>query len=314
MQRGVARGVVFRGRADYEEFLSRLEKALQDSGTACYAWCLMPNHLHFLLRTGKSPVGRVLQSVLGGYAGYYNRKYRRVGHVFQGRFKSVLCEEEPYFLELVRYIHLNPARAGMVKDLEGLERYRWSGHGVLMGKIEAKWQDAGEVLGRFGSATGRAREAYRGFVADGLAQGRRRDLEGGGLIRSAGGLSELLRDRGEERRRGDERVLGGDRFIEKVMKDVEMRERARARLRGPGLSPARLLGKAAMTAGLTVAEVKGPGRNSRQSLARALFCKWFVQDRGHTGAEAAGILGITKAAVRKALERGMKLSTRHGGR
>jgi putative transposase len=308
MQRGVARGRVFGDRQDYEEFLRRLGAALKDSKTSCYAWCLMSNHIHFLLRTGSRPIGRVLQSVLGGYAGYFNRRYRRIGHVFQGRFKSILCEEEPYFLDLVRYIHLNPLRAGVVRDMNGLDRYPWSGHWVLMGRRKTEWQDVDEVLGRFGKREGQARAAYRSFVAEGIAMGRRRDLEGGGLIRSAGGLVEVLRDRGEERRKGDERVLGSDSFIEAVMGEVEKRDKERARLRKSGLSPGKLLERAARAAGTTVSAVKGRGRNRRQSEARALFSKWMVGDLGYSGAEVAAILGVTRMAVRKAVARGITLA------
>jgi len=304
MQRGVARGRVFSGRRDYEEFLARLGKALKETGTSCYAWCLMPNHVHFLFRTGKTPLGRVLQSVLGGYASYYNRRYDRNGHVFQGRFKSILCEDEPYFRELVRYIHLNPIRAGMARNLEGLDRYEWSGHGALMGKAKAEWQDADEVLGRFGKAVGRAREVYREYMEEGLAMGRRPELEGGSMVRSTGNSREILRDRSGKHRKGDERVLGSDRFIRTVLKEVDKRERERTRLRGLGLSPAKVMARAARTAGTTVAEMKGPGRNRLQSDARALFCKWMVEDLGYGGSETAGMLGITKAAVRKAITRG----------
>ena len=125
-------------------------------------------------------------------------------------------EEEPYLLELVRYIHLNPFRAGLVEDLKQLESYRWSGHSALLGKIDRPWQDCRYILTQWGKSLRKARSAYRRFVIEGMSQGRRRELMGGGLIRSMGGWARV-----EELRRGreswayDERVLGGEEEFQK---------------------------------------------------------------------------------------------------
>ena len=109
--RGIGRRRIFDDDADRDGFLERLGSVLIESGAICYAWALIPNHFHLLLRTGQAPVSSVMRRLLTGYAMGYNRRHRRVGHLFQNRYKSILCQEEPYFLELVRYIHLNPLRA-----------------------------------------------------------------------------------------------------------------------------------------------------------------------------------------------------------
>ena len=105
----------------------------------------------------------------------------------QNGFKSILCQEDVYLLELVRYIHLNPIRARLVKDIDELGWYPYSGHSVLMGKVKNLWQDTQGVLGMFGKKLGAARHGYRLFVEKGIAQGKRQALAGGGLLRSAGG-------------------------------------------------------------------------------------------------------------------------------
>jgi len=128
-----------------------------------------------------------MRRLLTGYALWYNRKHRRHGHLFQNRFKSILCQEDTYLLELVRYIHLNPIRARLAKDLDELGRYPFCGHSVIMGKMKKPWQDMEGVLGMFGENVRAARRAYRLFVEKGIGEGRRRDLTGGGLLRSAGG-------------------------------------------------------------------------------------------------------------------------------
>ena len=87
-----------------------------------------------------------MRRLLTGYAIYFNRRHRRYGHLFQNRYKSILCQEDPYFLELVRYIHLNPLRANIVKDLRSLDKYPYTGHSALMGRFENDWQDMDYVL------------------------------------------------------------------------------------------------------------------------------------------------------------------------
>ena len=116
-----------------------------------YAWALMPNHAHLLIRTGVEPLSRVMRRILTGYAVSFNRRHKRTGHLFQNRFKSILVEEEPYFLQLIRYIHLNPLRSSLVASLDELDAYPWSGHPVLLGRRECAFQECRYVLARFGA-------------------------------------------------------------------------------------------------------------------------------------------------------------------
>lgn len=108
--RGNRREVIFHDDADYKAYLERLERyRARDRGTV-YAYVLMANHVHLLLETGAIPLSRTMQSLQFTYSQYYNRRYGKTGHVFQGRYKAILCDREVYLLELVRYLHLNPAR------------------------------------------------------------------------------------------------------------------------------------------------------------------------------------------------------------
>jgi REP element-mobilizing transposase RayT len=112
--RGIARKKVFDDDVDRDFFLERLGTIVQESRTRCFAWALIPNHFHLLLKTGAIPIATVMKRLLTGYAMRYNRRHKRFGHLFQNRYKSILCQEDSYLLELVRYIHLNPLRAGLV--------------------------------------------------------------------------------------------------------------------------------------------------------------------------------------------------------
>ena len=133
-----------------------------------------------------------MRRLIAGYAINFNLRHKRRGHLFQNRYKSIVCQEDLYLLELSRYIHLNPLRAEVVPDLEALNRYPWAGHSALTGQVERDWQDTGTIRGYF---AGRRREAvrrYQVFVAEGVDLGRRPELVGGGLIRSLGGWSQGL--------------------------------------------------------------------------------------------------------------------------
>jgi REP element-mobilizing transposase RayT len=180
MVRGIERRRLFATTTDRRDFVARLEAVVGATGVRVLAWALLPNHVHLLVRTGHHPLATAMRRLLTGYAVAFNHRHQRHGHLFQNRYKSILVEEEPYLRELSRYIHLNPLRAKVVRDLAALDRYPWTGHSTLVGRVPRRWQAVTEVLGAFGQQVRAARHRYRQFVADGLPQGRRPDLQGGG--------------------------------------------------------------------------------------------------------------------------------------
>ena len=222
--RGIERRKIFFDDSDRDNFIERLGNIVSETGTPCFAWALIPNHFHLLLRTGLTPIATVMQKLLTGYAVSFNRRHRRHGQLFQNRYKSILCQEDAYLLELVRYIHLNPLRAKIVEGMKTLDKYPYSGHGVLMGKSKHAWQDTDYILKLFSAKSSVARRRYREFVEKGVPDGRRHDLTGGGLIRSAGGWATVkAMRRSESRMKGDERILGDGNFVETVLKGAQER-------------------------------------------------------------------------------------------
>ena len=153
--RGIERRRIYRDDSDRQDFLNRLGPIIRETRTTCYAWALLPNHFHLLLRTGDVPISIVMRRLLTGYAVRFNRRHRRCGHLFQNRYKSILCQEDAYLLELVRYIHLNPLRAKMVPSMGELDHYEFCGHGVILGKHQKEWQDVDKLLGMSGVQTAR---------------------------------------------------------------------------------------------------------------------------------------------------------------
>jgi len=131
-----------------------------------------------------------MRRLLTGYGIGFNHRHGRRGRLFQNRYKSIICQEETYLRELVRYIHLNPVRTGVVQSVDELKRYKYGGHSSLMGKAKREWQDTDYVLGYFGKSKAEARKKYESLVKAGGTQGRRNELTGGGLIRSLGGWTE----------------------------------------------------------------------------------------------------------------------------
>ncbi len=290
--------------ADRSDFLNRLEMILPETKTSCYAWVLMTNHVHLLLKTGVAPIATVMRRLLTGYAVRFNRRHRRHGQLFQNRYKSFLCEEDVYLKELVRYLHLNPIRAKLVKDVKDLESYPYSGHSALMGKAKHDWQDPAYVLKLFDSSMGAARRSYKVFLSKGVAQGRRPELVGGGLLRSVGGWFELkeFRDSGI-RIKGDERILGSSDFVERVLKQAEENLEERYRLEAIGIDIDTLLGQVARYYKIDPADLKTASKEARITQARTVLCYLAVRKQKISCADVARTLRISPATVSRAASR-----------
>ena len=291
--RGIERRKIFYDDSDRDHFLERLEVVLKETRTPCFAWTLIPNHLHLLLRTGAAPIATVMRRLLTGYAVTFNRRHRRHGHLFQNRYKSILCQEDLYLLELVRYIHLNPLRAGIVKELIQLDNYPYCGHSVLMGKIKYGWQDTEYVLRFYNSKYLTARRLYREYVKKGLGDGRRPELVGGGLLRSAGGWAAVKSMRsGLERIKGDERILGEGDFVETVLKAAQEKLDHKSRLAAEGYDFNWLVGRVAKRLEIEAKDVLAPGKYALNVKARSLLCYWAARELGMTTVDLARRLNL----------------------
>ncbi len=313
--RGIERKRVFRDNKDRNNFVERLGDVLTQTETTCYAWTLIPNHFHLLLKTGPTPISSVMRRLLTGHAVSFNQRHKRHGHLFQNRYKSILCQEDAYLLELVRYIHLNPLRAKLVRNFGRLKHYRYSGHSALMGEVVNKWQDTEYVLGYFGKRLSSCRKKYGLFVEDGISEGRRDDLTGGGLIRSIGGWKELTSMRSMNiRQSSDERILGDCNFVDAVLKQAEesIARRDRYRLNGFGVNE--LLQKVADLFGLKANDILTPGKQPQRVAARSLFCFWAVRELGEKATAIAEKLSLTQPAISRAVQRGKELAEKYNYR
>lgn len=242
--RGNHRQVIFREEEDYRRYLKLLRSYKARYGFHLYAFVLMPNHVHLLVETVEIPLSKILQGVQQSHTQYANRKYRLVGHLFQGRYKAILCDKDRYLLALVRYLHLNPVRARLVRDPA---EYRWSSHLVYAGKERDEVVRCDPVLRLFAERKSRARQMYQMFIREAIGE----------------------ESQEEYYRTVDQRILGEEAFVEEVRQKVDQEIETGKRPKRWSLEA---LGRAvhALT-GVTVRFLRGPQQDRRVTRARRLF-------------------------------------------
>jgi REP element-mobilizing transposase RayT len=234
--RGNQRQVIFRSDADRKYFLERVEEYRQRYRFHVYAYVLMSNHVHLLMETGEVPLSRIMQGLQLKYTRYYNRKYKKVGHLFQGRYKAILCDRQAYLLELVRYLHLNPGR---IRTPLNPWKYRWSSHAAYLGRSGPVLIMTAAVLENLNRSLGQARRAYLRFMAEGKGAGHQ----------------EIYYEV------WDQRILGGKDFVEQI--DEKIRLDREIKPPGPRAKLSELVHVPARAYGVSERDLVQPGRQRR---------------------------------------------------
>lgn len=197
--RGNQQQDIFLDDSDRNEYLNRIRRYKDLCGFVLYAYVLMRNHVHLLIETPKEPISRIMQMINFTYTQYFNRKYTKVGHLFQGRYKSFLCDRDAYLSELVRYIHLNPVRAGAAATPD---QYPWSSHSAYISS-NSGIVDTTRVLRMFSESPVQARKLYINFVNASLSEGKEDKFYTA----------------------NDHQIVGSERFVEKVERKLQSPER-----------------------------------------------------------------------------------------
>ena len=307
MGRGIEKRKIFLDDQDRVDFIKRLGELVQEGSMDIYSWAILPNHFHILCKTKKQPLSASMRKLLTGYAVHFNRRHRRHGHLFQNRYKSIVCQEDAYLAELVRYIHLNLLRAGVVKDLRELNNCPWSGHSAFMGNMDGReWQSRDYVLSYFGRGRG-GRRNYLKFVEEGILLGRKPELVGGGLVRSLGGWSSViaLRRRGEKQV-SDERILGDGDFVEAILAESGGMGKENLRIGQKKVSLWSLAEVVCKEHGVDLKELRSGSRRHVVVEARQELSRLAVIDHGYSGAEVARYLGVTNSCITRPLSLGGK--------
>ena len=310
MIRGIDRTNIFRDTEDKARFLERLGQTVQESQCVIYAWVLMDNHVHLLFRSGQVGISAVMRKLLTWYAQYFNRKHLRKGHLFENRYKSILCDEDNYLLALVRYIHLNPIRAKIIRTIAELDTYPWSGHRAIIEKEKFPWMDIATVLTQFGDTKIKAVEGYRQFILEGRDQGHDPQFSGGGLVRSLGGWSNVLSmRRKDQQEKADERILGSGDFVHQVIEEAEKKSLRQIKFNQSGLTLTKIIEQECNKGNVGWKELESGSRRTMVSRTRAEIARRGMEELGLSAAEIARHLGVATSSITRAVAKTRKHAT-----
>ncbi|MBI1820415.1 MAG: transposase [Nitrospirae bacterium] len=279
MLRGNGGQPIFFTEADRYHLYLLLQEGVFRYGYRVHAYCLMKNHLHLAIQVGEKPLSKIMQNLAFRYTRWINRQQKRVGHLFQGRYKSILVEKESYLLELVRYIHLNPVRVGWVKDPK---EYRWSSHLSYLGINQNPWLTTEWILKQLGKTERESRQRYEKFIWEGIDEDYREEFHSG---------------------EGNGRILGEDRFIEEVLAKAEKK------IDKP-VSLHKIVKAVCHHYGLKEEELSARGQGRRRSEARAMI-GWLAIQKGSATLTEVGkrfgrdvaTLSVTIRRLRERVER-----------
>lgn len=304
MARGVARQKIFTDSNDYQLFLKKLGNCLQRNNVKCFAWALMPNHFHLLVQRTTVPIHKFMQSFLISYAMYYNCRHQRPGHLFQNRFKSILCQHDKYLFTLIKYIHLNPLRAKLVGNLDELKLFPWCGHGALMGNEVYPWHDVDFVSQLFDEDKGVAGNSYAEFMRSGLSEKEMDYARYGKVVKtkdvgwkSTSSLTE------QEKKQADVGILGDQYFIQNALSKRKM------------IVPVNdkdfvfddIIRQAADVFNISFQLIFTNRRQVEVVQARSLVCAWSIDVFQRLPDEVALYLGVTTKTVYRLVNRGREL-------
>ena len=303
MARGLDGMDIFREAADKQFFLSLLAHGILKNNYRCYAWALMDNHYHLLLRTSDQPLSRFMRRLNSVYASYVNKKYQRKGYLFQDRFKSIATQDQHYLEEIVRYIHLNPIRANCCHSLQSLSTYPWCGHAALVGKVRNNFQNRPDVLKRFSKDAMTAIDKYCEFMEKGLGK------------ENANEIVSMLRKGNEgtaDRRKTGCWVIGDSQFVREMVESASARLLNLREYRKKGWTIERLAAMVGEQMGVAQKEICihrriGVVPNARKAIA-------FLGHRvlGIPVVDIARYLNVSGPAVSMTLDNGEIIVKRYG--
>ncbi|MBI5676515.1 MAG: transposase [Nitrospirae bacterium] len=271
--RGNQRQNIFKDNEDFLKYLQILSKYKSQYKYFLYAYVLMNNHVHLLFETQETPLSKILQGISQSYTVYFNRRYKTSGHLFQGRYKAILCDKDEYLLSLVKYIHLNPVRAKMVRIPE---EYQWSSHASYAVKPEKRGiTDENQVLRMFSEDKTKARKQYRAYISDGITV-KKEDIY----------LTI------------DQRILGNERFADKVMEKYDGvigQTKRKNEYTLPDIASG-----IEKIYGITLKQMREKGKSSDISLCRKVLCL-TAKEYGYQGKEIAAYICKDPALITRHL-------------
>jgi REP element-mobilizing transposase RayT len=292
MIRGIERRQIFRNNNDRNDYLERLDRLFPEEGWRCFAWALMPNHVHLVIQSSHGGLSRLMARLNTGYARSFNLRHDRVGYLFQNRFKSRPVEDEADMIGLVAYVIRNPLVANLARSPRDLERYPWCNLGSLLGRTPARLFEAPEAcLSFFADDRDTARTRLRTWIATSDSESE---------------LNLPCPDIGSPGKK--------DRTVEKVPAEPAKKRTFIPAGIDPGTALDRLVQDLARDLGISKEAVLSPGRHGPASEARSLIAAAAVDELGLNRHEIGKTLNISATAVTKAAQRGRRLQQDSGTR
>ncbi len=322
LQHITARGIegrnIFKDNQDYKSFLERLALILEETQTKCYAWALLPDHFHLLLRTDATPLSKVMRRFMTGYAVSFNKRHMRKGHLFQNRYRSTVCEEDIYLLELIRYIHLNPLRAEIVEDLKTLDTYPWTGHSALLGRRKdplnsclpfnyntLAQKTVEEIFYLFSDNQKEARRKYRQFVKKAINHGKRPDLMSGGPERNPiNERNNSLALNDAVNPLSDQRILGSADFVANILDEANKSEETK---NINSITLIELINSVCIDNQIDIKMLTSSKRDQKISYARAVISYLAAVELRYTITTIAEELRLSAKSVSRCIERGREI-------
>jgi len=281
LARGNNKQKIFKDEEDYKVYILRIKRYHERYKFILFAYVLMPNHIHLLIQTGKTPLSKVMQGLQQSHTYYFHRKYKTVGHLFQGRYMAILCQRDAYLLELVRYIHLNPVRSGLVSNPED---YPWSSHWIYLGYLGQPYVEKDLVLRMLSDDESRQNKIYRQFIADGVIKGHQN------------AFYDMI----------DQRLLGNPEFVRKTKQRVESKIQNMEKEKMYTIHGLSLVKNTTLPEILdTVSEITtvppdcilGKSREQCTSEARCLFAYVAIRHTGASNKSVAEFLGRDPSSI-----------------
>jgi putative transposase len=303
MARGIEGRQIFDGDDDRRMFLSLLSIGIANTGFKCYAWVLMGNHYHLLLRTNENPLSELMRPLNSKYARWKRKRENKRGYLFQDRFKSLATQDQGYVEELVRYIHLNPVRAGICRSIEDLACYAWCGHAGLIGKKKYDFQNTADVLRRFGEENHTAIAAYKEFIVRGMVSDDGQKF------------NDLIRQGSNDKvDQNDHKcwVIGDPEFVKSALEQDKARRLRIAPYQKESVTVQTIVEDIARQMGIEANEMLTRGRKSDRSIGRKIVAAIAHRTYGIPITEIARHFNIGHSSISRMLEQGLLYAKERG--
>jgi REP element-mobilizing transposase RayT len=295
MAHGIEGRSIFCDNEDRQQFLALLSQEIARSGFKCYAWVLMDNHYHLLLRVNENPLSSMMRPLNSNYARWFRKKYHGRGYLFQDRFKSLVTQDQGYIEELVRYIHLNPVRSGICKSIAELDVFAWSGHAVIVGRQRNDFQNINDILHRFGHASKDAIREYRIFIGAGMDDTNNQEF-----------VKYIRKNNADSKDRHEHRcwVIGDPKFVKSALEHDRAWRLQLALHCKNGWTVERVVGEVARQLKINTEDIFKRGKDNERSIFRKTVAALAHRSCGIPIIQIARYYGVGSSSISRMLEDG----------